>query len=366
MNKIKINNWFLYYNTEKLDSAVVNALKNLHSLHAFKENKKRKIFKIPNENGTKNLYLKWHLINGIKDKVCVLFKNKAMQEFESCLLLQKYGLNVANYFAWGMSTEGETIIVSEEAENTQTARSYWFDLTNDEFNRPFFFFYDIPLEICKEADEFIEKFKQLIKCFIVKKIYHPDFHFGNLLWDFEAHELLIIDPYGIKKKMRLSAKQKFDFIGVIVGLRNYLSREDLVQFCLDIELFNNAKIAHKEIENYLNQQFSGNKDWGKRFKQILAGREKYNLKLTLEAKNNNWDAFIRCGFNEKTLEKQQNLSNEYLLNKKYEIQEYSDIAVAKNIWLNSFIEEYQFKYQVKKPIIMKIFNNKAKIYFTKN
>ena len=363
MNKIKINNWFVYYNTDKLDSALIHAVKGLSFCVPVKENKKRKIFRILAENGTDYFYLKWHLVNGFKEKVGALFKNKALKEFESCQLLQKYSINVANYFAWGISTDGETMIISEEARDTQTARSYWYNLTMDEFNRPFKSKSEIIEGSRKDANEFILKFKKLIKIFITERIYHPDFHFGNLLWNKTNQDFLVIDPYGIKKKIRFSAKQKFDFIGIIVGLRNYLTNEELVNFCLDINLFDDRNVAQKVIEDYLRKQFSGNKDWAKRFRQILAGREKYNLKLFAKGKKS--IDYVRCGFNEMPLETQEKLEDEEFLKIKYNVEIFENIVDAEKIWTNSFICEYQFKFQKKKPIIMKIFDNQAKIYFTK-
>ncbi|UDQ98046.1 hypothetical protein AAEX28_13780 [Lentisphaerota bacterium WC36G] len=362
MKKININNWTLFFDCDSFSQELENSIKNLTSLTAVKENNKRKIFHIKIKNSS--CFLKLHLAKNFKAKVYSLFKNKALSEYNSCKLLQKKGFEVADYFAWGINTNGETLLISQELENSQTARSYYYNLTMDEFNRPL---ENNVGDVTKELKIFIEQLKELLGNFIKKKIYHPDLHFGNLLWEVNKQKICLIDPYGIKKVRTYTAKQKFNVLGIIVGLRNYFSLEELAMFCVDIQLYETVEEALIFLEKYLQMQFDSNKDWSKRFKQILAGRTKYNLRIKdFDNSEEKCNLYVRCGFNEQLLETVENCADEAYLQEKYFAIEYINKHEARKIYLESFIDEYDFIKQYRKPIIMKKFPGKIIIYFTNN
>ncbi len=366
LKKTKVGDWVIYYKAEILDNHIINAFNNLAKFAPIKANDKRKIIRLASEDGRKNYYLKWHLVNKFADKIRVLFKNKARHEYESCLLLQQKNIPVANYFAWAINLNGETLIISEELPNSQTARSYWYALTLDKFNSPIVIKDNSKLENYHSITQFIDELTSLLKIFVEKKIYHPDLHLGNLLWDNVQEKLFVIDPYGISKKRKFSKKKLFDFIGIIVGLRNYLSFAELVELCLEIKICSNKKEASALLKNYLEKQYDANKDWAKRFKQILAGREKYNQKFTAKNDNNIEEIYyIRCGFNEQILEVKENCLKSNYLAENYEAIEYNQTVNAENIWVNSFVSEYQFLTIDKKPIVMKIEQQKTILYCVK-
>ncbi len=366
LKKNKLGDWVIYYDAAALDNNIIDAFNDLTKFEPIKENDKRKIIKVPSEDGDKTYYLKLHLVNKFADKIRVLFKNKARHEYESCLLLKQNNIPVANYFAWAINLNGETLIISEELENSQTARSYWYELSLDKFNSPVVTNDNSTLKNYHAITQFIDELTSLLKTFVEKKIYHPDLHLGNLLWDDVQEKLFVIDPYGISKKRKFSKKQLFDFIGIIVGLRNYLSFAELLDLCLEIKICDNKKDASTLLKDYLEKQYDGNKDWEKRFKQILAGREKYNHKFMATNDDNVEELYyIRCGFNEQMLEVKENCLKPNYLAENYEAIEYNQAVNAENIWVNSFISEYQFLTIDKKPIVMKINQEKAILYCVK-
>lgn len=154
-------------------------------------------------------------------KIKSLFRNKSQQEFESFLLLKAKNIPVVDYVGWGKKKQ-ESFLITKALNDYQEVSDFSQSLT-----------YSEQVEFYNTVTDFII---QLID----HNIYHPDFHFGNIMVKMvnQKPELCLLDVYGIVER-KLTTQQKLYMFQVLL---NSISKLQLID----------QKKIHTKISESLN------------------------------------------------------------------------------------------------------------------
>jgi hypothetical protein len=124
--------------------------------------------------------------------------------------------------------------------------------------------------------KFLTGLSRFFNIFYTSGFYHPDFHLGNILYNPEHANFILIDVYGVKKVSRITNSMKVEMGAILLALRMKISFHELKDFIMGIGLF----ASYDELELFWQKVWKREldylkKSWGKRKKQILEGYSKF-------------------------------------------------------------------------------------------
>ena len=176
-----------------------------------KQNRMREVyFTATAENTTPQYFVKATKPERGFRKIKSLLRNKSQQEFESFELIKSKNIPVVEYVAWGKKGQDSFLITKALSD---------YQEVSDFFK---------PLDYTEKVDTY-NAITDLIVQMIDHKIYHPDFHFGNIMVKRgnQKPQLCLLDVYGIVEK-KMTIKQKFFMCSVLISAIGYLSFKDRI------------------------------------------------------------------------------------------------------------------------------------------
>jgi hypothetical protein len=237
-----LEGWFDHY--EKL---VRNA--------AVKSNAVRTVFKV---NDT--YYVKLDQPARLDHKVRAYFRCKAEQEFNAAMLLEDAGLPVVKYLGWGRRGQHSMLLSAavKSAVPLQNLMFHYYERTGADYSR------------------FVTHLTVFLRKVLNSGIYHPDFHFGNILFDKAAGNFTLVDVYGVTRP-RIFAQSKLDTMGhIIFGLTTILSDREMISVIQELGLRTDRNEAAVYLREGLIQSAKlVTVTWHKRRKQILHNYKKF-------------------------------------------------------------------------------------------
>ena len=150
---------------------------NGFAVEEVKRNPKRKVYRLTCPDGSE-MYLKLFAQQGILSRG---FRFYARREYQAALDLEQLGLPVIRYLAWGRLHRGGFCISAGVPEAVQ-ARRYFFETL---------------LHLPERKADFLKQLSDMILLMAEKRISHPDFHLGNILYSKAEKKLYLADPWGV-------------------------------------------------------------------------------------------------------------------------------------------------------------------------
>jgi hypothetical protein len=255
--------WFLK-NPEMLKGWFEDYEKHLH-LKKIKSNSIRTVFKV--KGYELPLVVKYECPCSAIDKLKARFNSKARSEFKSALLLKKLSIPCVEYLGWGRKGH-QSMLLSKELLKYINAKDFWFESAANKN---------------KFKLLFLRGLASFLKIFFKADLYHPDFHIGNLLVNPETFDFCIVDPYGIRKALKIPEKKKFEMFRLIGALRAELSVADAVELILRSGMADSNSKAKNLWKKILRKEAEEVEElWEKRKKQILSGKSKYSTEVMVD------------------------------------------------------------------------------------
>jgi hypothetical protein len=185
---------------------------HINPLRGVKGNLERDVFRF--EYKGRGYFAKYaHPVSLFQRVRSTLFP-KLSAEFESIRLLEKLGVPVVNAVGWG-SCGSESMLITEELRNSQSVRDYWFsEAVKDD----------------KLRVAFLANFADFLKAFFDAGIYHPDFHPGNIMIVRDSQKFVLVDPYGVVKKDKISESELFEMLCIIGAFRGEIHDSEGADF----------------------------------------------------------------------------------------------------------------------------------------
>lgn len=332
LKKIRINNWVFNIKDENILHPWFNKLKNIKQDTVIKKNAARTVFRCSGGNGRK-LIVKYNQPEGISAQFASLIKNKACREYKSGEVLRKSGISCVNFSGWGYRGK-ESILISEEIENTVSVKNFW--LAN---------FADYKSYLQNEKKEYLAKLADFIRKINLEKIYHPDFHAGNIIYAPDKKRFYIVDPYGIKKISKLNYRIKFKMMLFAGAFRGELNNKEASDFLISCGWADNESEGNKVWEKIKSScREKVKKLWIKRRRQILSG-QKYTEKRNINNKNTLVRNYFTPGVG------------------KYIEKKYDNSEKAKSIFLDSYLLDFHRIHHIK---AVKLQSEKVSFIFPEN
>ena len=203
---------FVYHNINWQGSPeLVKASLALPFEKTVKQNRMRKVyFTAASENAVPQYFIKETKPERGFRKIKSLLRNKSKQEFESFQLLRAKNIPVVDYIAWGEKGQNSFLITKALSDHQEMA---------DYFNH---------LPYTQEVEVYYT-IADLIIQMVEQDIFHPDFHFGNIMVKTvdQKPQLCLLDVYGVVEK-KMTTKQKLFMFSVLISAISSLSFKDRI------------------------------------------------------------------------------------------------------------------------------------------
>lgn len=212
-----------------------------------KKNPQRTVFTI---NGL--YYVKLFTPHKLEDKIREMMLPRARQEFEAGVELETAGIPVIRYLGWGRCLTSGMLVSAAEPE----AYTLW--------------------QLRREVTpKILSELARLTRQLIEKNYFHPDYHAGNILVTVDG-ELKLVDAYGIVRIGHYEFAQKSRMARIILGLKEFITDAQAVEFLVQAGLANSASEAAENWNEYLVLDgIRLKKDWEKRSRQIISNYGKF-------------------------------------------------------------------------------------------
>ena len=273
----------------------------------IKQNPKRKVFRLICPDNSE-MYLKLFARQRFPFS---LFRFYAAKEYRAAHTLEKMGLPMIHYLAWGHLCKGG-FCLSEGVRDVRPARRYFFETLR---HNP------------RQQRDFLNALASLTLSLCRNNVYHPDFHLGNILYSSEEKKIYLADPWGIRENLFSASRIQVRLCLPWLELRGSISEDDLLNGILSSGLAK-SKMAALELLQRAEKRYIRRKQRQRKklTARILSGKSKYATELQLPEG--------ACAFRH-TLwftppEKLE-------LNPAWRKQEYDSAEASVNEWVDSFL-----------------------------
>lgn len=289
--------------TENLRKRILSGFE----VDAVKQNPKRKVYRLRCPDGTE-LYLK--LFAG-QNLLQSFFRFYARQEYQAARTLEKAGLPMIHYLAWGRLRRGG-FCLSEGIPQAVSARQYFFEtLVRDP----------------ERQRVFLEQLTELTGKMFRLRIRHPDFHLGNILCSPVIPHLTLADPWGVYPVPLLLKKFRLELCLPWLELYGSVPEAQLLSGLEEAGLASDEASAdsllHEALERH-SRMILRQRD--KLNARILSGKSKFATEIELPEG--------RCSFRHtEWFAAPEKLE----LSPRWQAVEYKSEAESRPVWLESFL-----------------------------
>ncbi len=275
---------------------------------AVKQNPKRKVYRLRCADGTE-LYLK--LFAG-QNYLQSFFRFNARHEYHAARTLEKAGLPMIRYLAWGQLQRGG-FCLSEGIPQALSARQYFFETLIRDPER---------------QSAFLAELAGLTGQLRNLSIRHPDFHLGNILFCPVTDQLCLADPWGVHPVLLRLKKYRLEWCLPWVELYGSVPEEQLLAGMEEAGLAGNKS----EAESLLKEALARHSDQVQRHRakldaRILSGKSKYATEIELPEG--------RCSFRHTEWFA---APAELEISSRWHAVQYETEAESRQIWLDSFLQ----------------------------
>ena len=273
-----------------------------------KQNPKRKVYRLRCPDGSA-LYLK--LFAG-QTPIQAIFRFYARQEYQAARTLEKAGLPMIRYLAWGRLRRGG-FCLSEGIPEAVSSRQYFFETL---VNRP-----DLRDSFLNQLSEVTGQLRHL-------RVRHPDFHLGNILFSPVTQQLSLADPWGVHQVPLMLKKYRLELCLPWVELSGSVPHAQLISGLEDAGLSGSASEAESLLQEAMARHDSQIRlHRNKLDARIMSGKSKFATEVELPEG--------RCAFRH---------TEWYAPPERLEISSgwqavrFENEAESRRIWLDSFLQ----------------------------
>ena len=253
MKKI-IGKWEWHINDTDLLNPWFAQFSDYIKTSSVKSNAQRDVFIV--EAKREKYYIKYSHPASLLQKTRSRIQSKSESEFKSANLLETAGIPTPKAIGWGKRGSA-SMLMTEAVPDAVNARQFWFSKAINN------------LEI---QELFLAKFADFLSKFLHTKLYHPDFHPGNILVcdKDDTISFILIDPYGIVELKPLSHSKKFEMLCIIAAFRGELNDAQGVKLLKKIFPDNTDEQSAETWQQILiSETRKASKLWEKRQGRIL-------------------------------------------------------------------------------------------------
>ncbi len=227
--------------------------------HCVKANPIRQVFQVDDL-----FHVKLEHASGRLKLIRNLFSPKAKREFKIGLELEAAGVPVTRHLGWGWQG-GASMLLTETLSDAISAQSYWYDQI---------------VYGSSSTTVFLSRFVDFIAAFLSSGFYHPDLHFGNILYLPSSKSFALVDVYGARRPRNGVSEQQQQQMrrNILFAMRHGIHRRQAIKLTMQLELADNAIDANRVWLDGL-RALTGriNAEWPKRRRQLMQGYGKFIL-----------------------------------------------------------------------------------------
>ena len=192
-----------------------------------------------------------------------LFAPKAKSEFESAQALAAAGIPVVEPLGYGSAGNAQALVTRGVFGAVPVSEYYNAHFAEGE----------------ADPENFLRCWSHFVRLVIDSGFQHPDFHNGNILFQPETGEFLLVDVFGVKGLCKVTEEIRDGMRHIIFEMRRGLSPERLISLARECGIRGN----HREfVENGLAKEAARLRgEWPKRKRQLLQGYHKFVEKTAL-------------------------------------------------------------------------------------
>lgn len=229
---------------------------------AVKQNPKRKVYRLRCSDGSE-LYLK--LFAG-QNFLQSFFRFNARHEYQAARTLEKAGLPMIRYLAWGQLHRGG-FCLSEGIPQAVSARQYFFETVIRDPER---------------LSTFLSELAGITGQLRSLSVRHPDFHLGNILFSPVTDQLSLADPWGVHPVLLRLKTYRLEWCLPWLELYGSVPEDQLLSGLEEAGLAGDRSEAESLLKDALARHSSlVQRHRAKLNARILSGKSKYATEIEL-------------------------------------------------------------------------------------
>ena len=174
-------------------------------------------------------------------------------EWKSAMLLRSTHVPCVEYLALGRSLADGNVIITAALPDTCSAGEYWYGNIVSGTENP---------------EEFLRGLTHFVREMLESDLFHPDFHFGNILYDTVRRRFALVDVAGVRQKNwcdSLLPSRRYRMERLILECRRILADREMCEWI--------ARCGIGDAENFLHRGLIREArmleaQWAKRERQI--------------------------------------------------------------------------------------------------
>lgn len=237
---------------------------NGFEVELVKRNPKRRVFRLSCPDGS-SLYLKLFAHQNFIQRRLYFY---AENEYAAARKLEKLDLPVIRYLAWGYLKDGG-FCLSEGIPEAVSCRRWFFESL---IHQP------------AEQAEFIDLLSDLTSQLFARRIRHPDYHLGNILFSSKTRQLYLPDPWGVHPLLFgfRSKRQRIELCHPWLEIRGSVPESQLLEGIQLSGLSSSADEAEKLLDETAALHAGRLRRHRKKMDQrILSGKSKFATEIVL-------------------------------------------------------------------------------------
>ena len=188
--------------------------------------------------------------------------NHLRREWKCAELVEKRHLPVVEYMAIGVSSHGE-LIITRALKESVSVKDWLAKMICSDATR-------------KEVLPYAEHYAKFVRMVIEARIFHPDFHVGNVLFIPATWEFVLVDVSEIRRAFFFDKMiHAWKMQGSVMSFQRLLEREDMLHL---LELTGTNKPEKTWCKLLMESSKHLFHSWKKRSHQLLEGHPRYSLR----------------------------------------------------------------------------------------
>lgn len=178
-----------------------------------KHNRKRSVYALlPAPGAAPSLYLKHDHPKEIWDILRSWIYPKVLREFSALQLLQKHGVAAVTPVTCGWR-RGQGVLITKALNGSLAIEELWPKVQRDNIRK----------------EKLLAGLSILLRDMMRAQIYHPDFHFGNILAveKPQSTHCALVDAHGVRAVRKLSSRQKMLMLRLFTAMDENLKQKEV-------------------------------------------------------------------------------------------------------------------------------------------
>ncbi len=195
--------------------------------------------------------------NGYVLKLDMRSGRRATAEWKCFELLRRHGIPAVEPLGCGESPLGSCLITREFQGGEDASRYYYRTFVREG----------------RKDEIFLHGFTSFVRKMLDSDLFHPDFHYGNMMYNAADGKFVLVDPLGVREAGWADRMfRMYRMRRIVLELRQELNEREMLNLIGECGIENAEDFWNRALDKEADSLWD---EWPKRHRQILAGYPKF-------------------------------------------------------------------------------------------